>query len=85
MKNLLSKIDFTLMFRLILSAAMLYTGYHQNDTMTMVFGAFLAIYAVVGNKYKVGCGYSGCGYAPIKEIKKDTAETRNQIEFTEIK
>ena len=85
MKKLLKKIDFTLMFRLILSAAMLYIGYRQNDSMSLVFGAFLAMYAFIGNKYKVGCGYNNCGYAPIREVKKETAKAISKIEFTEIK
>ena len=73
MQKLLSKIDFTLTFRLLLSAAMFYTGYQQNDKNTFAFGLFLAIYAIIGNKYKVGCGYNGCGYTPKydgKEISK---------------
>jgi hypothetical protein len=64
MKKLVSKIDFTLAFRLILSAAMFYTAYQQNDITTLMFGLFLAIYAIIGNKYRVGCGYNGCSNMP---------------------
>jgi hypothetical protein len=85
MKKLLSKIDYTLAFRLILSAAMCYTGYIQNDYMSGSFGLFLAIYAIIGAKYKVGCGYNGCGYDPIRDVMKETANTISKIEFTEIK
>ena len=85
MQKLLSKIDFTLAFRLILSAAMLYTGYQQNDKMTLMFGLFLAIYAIIGNKYKVGCGYNGCGYTPRFDAKKDQREDAKEIDYTEVK
>jgi hypothetical protein len=70
MKKLLSKIDYTLAFRLILSAAMCYTGYIQNDYMSGSFGLFLAIYAIIGAKYKVGCGYNGCAYSPTHKSKE---------------
>ena len=56
MRKLLSKIDYTLTFRLLLSIAMCYTGYIQNDYMSGIFGLFLAIYAFIGAKYKIGCG-----------------------------
>jgi hypothetical protein len=62
MRNLLTKIDFTLTFRLLLSIALCYTGYTQNDYMSGIFGVFLAIYAIIAAKYNIGCGYSGCGY-----------------------
>jgi len=55
MRKLLSKIDYTLTFRLLLSIAMCYTGYIQNDYMSGIFGLFLAIYALIGAKYKIGC------------------------------
>ena len=60
MKKFLSKIDFTLMFRLILSLAMGINGYIQNDNTSIIFAFFLLIYAIVAAKYKVGCGYNGC-------------------------
>jgi hypothetical protein len=84
MQKLLSKIDFTLAFRLILSAAMFYTGYEQNDKTTLAFGLFLAIYAIIGNIYKVGCGYNGCGYTP-KYNGKQTPKQEPPIHFTEVK
>ena len=52
MKNWFLKIDFTLTFRLILSVAMLYTGYYENDNMALIFGVFLAVYSIIANKYK---------------------------------
>ncbi len=85
MQKLLSKIDFTLAFRLILSAAMLYTGYQQNDKTTLIFGVFLAVYAIIGNKYKVGCGYNSCGYTPRYGVKKNQKENAKDIDYTEIK
>ena len=85
MKNWFLKIDFTLTFRLILSVAMLYTGYYENDNMALIFGVFLAVYSIIANKYKLGCGYNGCGYAPKYEIKKDISKTEEKIDFTEFK
>ena len=85
MKKLLSKIDYTLAFRLILSAAMCYTGYIQNDYMSGSFGLFLAIYAIIGAKYKIGCGYNGCGYTPSYKANEVLAEEVKHIEFKEIK
>ena len=49
MKNWFLKIDFTLTFRLILSVAMLYTGYFENDNMALIFGVFLAVYSIIAN------------------------------------
>ena len=85
MKRWFTNIDFTLAFRLILSAAMLYTGYIQNDTTTLVFGIFLAVYAIIGNRYKVGCGYNGCGYTPKMDASKNFSAPTKDIEYTEIK
>lgn len=84
MQKLLSKIDFTLTIRLLLSAAMFYTGYQQNDKTTFAFGLFLSIYAIVGNKYKVGCGYNGCGYTP-KYNSREISKQEKQIDYTEVK
>jgi hypothetical protein len=85
MRKLLSKIDYTLTFRLLLAAAMCYTGYMQNDYMSGIFGLFLAIYAIIAAKYKIGCGYSGCNYTPSYRSKLKVDEEVNHIEFTEIK
>jgi hypothetical protein len=60
MKNLLFKIDFTIMFRLILSLAMGINGYKQNDDKSYIFAIFLFMYAIIAAKYKVGCGYNAC-------------------------
>ena len=85
MKKFLSKIDYTLTFRLLLSIAMCYTGYKQNDYMSILFGLFLAIYAILGAKYKIGCGYNGCTYTPTYKAKEALVENVKNIEFTEIK
>lgn len=85
MKTLLSKIDYTLTFRLLLSIAMCYTAYIQNDYMTGVFGVFLAVYAIIGAKYKVGCGYNGCAYTPSYRSKVKIDEEVKNIDYTEIK
>lgn len=85
MRKLLSKIDYTLTFRLLLSIAMCYTGYIQNDYMSGIFGLFLAIYAIIGAKYKIGCGYTGCAYTPTYKSKEILVEDVKHIDFTEIK
>ena len=85
MRKLLSKIDYTLTFRLLLSAAMCYTGYIQNDYMSGTFGVFLAIYALIAAKYKIGCGYNGCTNTPTYNSKELLVEDVKHIEFTEIK
>ena len=85
MRKLLSKIDYTLTFRLLLSIAMGYTGYEQNDYMSGIFGLFLAIYAIIGAKYKIGCGYNECTYTPTYKSKEVLVEDVKNIDFTEIK
>ena len=85
MRKLLSKIDYTLTFRLLLSIAMGYTGYVQNDYMSGIFGLFLAIYAIIAAKYKIGCGYNGCNYTPTYKSKALLVEDDKHIDFTEIK
>ena len=85
MRKVLSKIDYTLTFRLLLSAAMCYTGFIQNDYMSGIFGLFLAIYAIIGAKYKIGCGYNGCAYTPTYKSKEFLVEDVKHIDFTEIK
>jgi hypothetical protein len=85
MKKLLSKIDYTLTFRLLLSAAMWYTGYIQNDYMSGTFGVFLAIYALIAAKYKIGCGYNGCANTPTYKSKEVFVEEVNHIDYREVK
>jgi hypothetical protein len=85
MRKLLSKIDYTLTFRLLLSAAMCYTGYIQNDYMSGTFGLFLAIYGIIATKYKIGCGYNGCANTPTYKSKEVLVEDVKHIDFTEIK
>lgn len=85
MQKLLSKIDFILVFRLSLSIAMCVTAYTQNDYIPGIFGLFFAVYAIVGAKYKVGCGYNACGYTPRYTSKFAPKEETKHIDFTEIK
>jgi len=70
MKNWLSKIDFTLTFRLVLGITMMVTGYIQNDYTSGSFGLLLLVYAIIAAKYKVGCGYNSCGYIPMNKSSK---------------
>jgi hypothetical protein len=53
--------------------------------MLGIFGLFLAIYAFIGAKYKIGCGYNGCAYTPTYKSKEILVEDFNHIDFTEIK
>lgn len=85
MKTVLTKIDYTLAFRLLLSIAMCYTAYIQNDYTTGAFGVFLAIYAIIGAKYKIGCGYNGCAYTPSYRSKVKMEEEVKHIDFIKIK
>jgi len=85
MRKFLSKIDYILSFRLLLSAVMCYTGYIQNDYMSGIFGLFLAIYSIITAKYKIGCGYNGCANMPTYKSKEVLVEDAKHIEFTEIK
>jgi hypothetical protein len=85
MRKLLSKIDYTLTFRLLLSIALCYTGYTQNDYMSGIFGVFLAIYALITAKYKIGCGYNRCGYTPTYRSKTELVKKGEDVDFTEIK
>jgi hypothetical protein len=85
MRKLLSKIDYTLTFRLLLATAMCYIGYVQKDYMSGIFGLFLAIYAIIGAKYKIGCGYNGCAYTSTYKSQEVLVEDVKHIDFTEIK
>ena len=85
MKKLVSKIDFILVFRLSLSVAMCVTGYVQNDYVSGIFGLFFAVYAIVGAKYKIGCGYNACGFTPRYTSRYAPKEDVKHIDFTEIK
>jgi hypothetical protein len=82
MKKLLDKIDWVLMFRLVMSGAMIIVGIQTKDIVAGGFGAMFAVFSFVSAKYKVGCGYqSGCGVTPrYRSIQKT-----KDIEFTEIK
>ena len=85
MQKFISKLDFTLIFRLSLSAVMLVAALRQSDYVSGGFGLFLAFYAIVGAKYKVGCGYNACGYTPMHSKNNAHKEAIDPIEFTEIK
>lgn len=82
MKKLFNKIDWVLMFRLVISGAMIIIGIQTKDMIAGVFGAMFALFSLVSAKYKVGCGYqSGCGVAPrYRSIQKS-----EEVEFIEIK
>ncbi len=60
MRKFISKLDFTLIFRLSLSGVMLVAAIRQSDKVAGAFGLFLAFYALVAARYKVGCGYNKC-------------------------
>jgi hypothetical protein len=64
---------------------MLFVAYQQSDKVSGAFGLFLAIYAIIGAKYKVGCGYNNCGYAPRYNSKLSHKDEANHVDFTEIK
>jgi hypothetical protein len=82
MNKLFNKIDWILMFRLVMSGAMIIVGIQTKDMVAGGFGAMFAIFSLVSAKYKVGCGYqSGCGVAPRYRSIQKTEE----VEFTEIK
>ncbi len=85
MKKLLSKLDFTLVFRLCLSIIMLMVAFMQKDYVAGLFGLFLAVYAIIGSKYKVGCGYNNCGYVPKFQNKNVSKLASDEIDFIEIK
>ena len=82
MKKLFNKIDWVLMFRLVMSGAMIIVGIQTKDIVAGGFGAMFAVFSFVSAKYKVGCGYqSGCGVTPrYRSIQKT-----EDVEFTEIK
>jgi len=39
---------------------MLVAAFRQSDYVSGAFGLFLAFYALLAAKYKVGCGYNKC-------------------------
>ncbi|MCE2845279.1 MAG: hypothetical protein LW604_08660 [Sediminibacterium sp.] len=82
MKKLFNKIDWVLMFRLVMSGAMIIVGIQTKDIVAGGFGAMFAVFSFVSAKYKVGCGYqSGCG---VTSRNRSIQKTKD-IEFTEIK
>jgi hypothetical protein len=82
MKKLFNKIDWVMMFRLVMSGAMIIVGIQTKDIVAGGFGAMFAVFSFVSAKYKVGCGYqSACGVTPrYRSIQKT-----KDIDFTEIK
>ena len=79
MQKFLSKIDLTLVFRLSLSIVMGFVGYTQSDYISGVFAIFLAAYALIAAKYKVGCGYNACGFIPKSINKNDNEPPLNKL------
>ena len=81
MRNLLAKIDWILVPRLLMGGTMCVVGYQTSDIVAGGFGLLFVIYAIIGSRYKIGCGYNACGYAP----KRKTTTAKETINFTEIK
>lgn len=81
MRNILAKIDWILVPRLLMGGAMCIVGYQTSDIVAGGFGLLFVIYAIIGSKYKIGCGYNACGYIP----KRKKASEKETINFTEIK
>ena len=81
MIRFLQKIDLTLIFRLLMGGTLSIVGYQTSDYMAGIFGLFMIVYSIYAAKYKIGCGYSSCGYTPSK-VSKTKGE---EIDFTEIK
>jgi len=81
MIRFLQKLDLTLIFRLLMGGTLSIVGYQTSDYMAGIFGLFMIVYSIYAAKYKIGCGYSSCGYTPSK-VSKTKGE---EIDFTEIK
>lgn len=81
MQKLFNQLDLILVFRLIMTGIVGMVGYQNSDNVAMLFALFFAIYAIIGAKYKIGCGYNNCGYIPDQSAKSKP----EKIEFTEIK
>ena len=81
MRNLLAKIDWILVPRLLLGGAMCIVGYQTSDIVAAGFGLLFVIYSIIGSRYKIGCGYNACGYTP----KRDKVTDNETVKFTEIK
>lgn len=82
MNKLLSKIDWVLMLRLVMSGAMIIVGIQTKDIVAGGFGALFALFSSVSAKYKIGCGYqTGCGVTPRYRSIQKTEE----VDYTEIK
>jgi hypothetical protein len=79
MQKLLRRLDLILVFRLIMTAIVGMVGYQNSDNVAMLFALFFAVYAIIGAKYKMGCGYNNCGYTPSSTSKTNSDE----IKFTE--
>ena len=82
MKKIFRKIDWVLMFRLVMSGAMIIVGVQTRDMVAGGFGVIFALFSLVSAKYKIGCGYqSGCGITPRYRSIQNTEE----VDYTEIK
>ena len=51
MRNLLAKIDWILVPRLLMGGAMCVVGYQTSDTVSGGFGLLFVIYAIIGSRY----------------------------------
>jgi len=86
MQKFLAKIDWVLLFRMLMSVSMIIVGYQSSDNLPMVFGGFFAVYSLIASKYKVGCGYQGsCGIPNQFEFKSGKNTTKEEVEFKEVK
>lgn len=81
MKKLINKLDFILVFRLIMASVVGMVGYQNADNVAMLFALFFTVYSIIGAKYKIGCGYNNCSYTTNHVTNNKT----NEIDFKEIK
>ncbi len=81
MRNLLAKIDWILVPRLLMGGAMCVVGYQTSDIVAGGFGLLFVVYSIIGSRYKIGCGYNACGYSP----KRNKVSDKETTVFTEIK
>jgi hypothetical protein len=81
MKNILTKIDWALVIRLIIGLFMIGVGIQHQEWIPGIFGTFWIVVGIYGAYTKTGCGYNGyCGTG----VTTTTTDT-DEIEFTEVK
>lgn len=83
MNKWLSRMDWILIMRLVMSASMIIVGIQSNDNVPIAFGTFFVIYSIIGAKYKIGCGYQACA-RPMRHTQNNS-KVSAEIEYTEIK